>query len=559
MREKYTFGKLLLDTLSHCGVDHIFGVPGSYNLRLLNQMHGSQVSWVGTCNELSAAYAADGYARVNGIAALLTTYGVGELSAINGIAGAYAEHVPVINIVVMPTKAAQTGEKLLHHSLSRNTHLSFFKMYEFITEDQLLITPETENIPEKLNQIILTCWQKKRPVYIGIFGELIEKEIQKPEATLQFFYPPTNKNTLTSVLDSIGPFIQKAQSPVILVDVDVARYSMQDLILEFVEKTKIPFVTTAMAKGVLNESHLQYLGFYGYLDENAANERVERSDCVIAFGDLIDTEMGVLRTINYKTILNIQMDKVFLQEHPLGAVYFNDLMPALIGFLTTQGYACPDRPVSSPPLANETLPTSQQDALTQDVFWPVIETFLKPHDLIISDVGSCSAGILDVRFPDHTRFICQLMWAALGYSLGATLGGQLARSENKRTVLFLGDGAFHMTEQTLGTLLQYNLTPIIFLLNNRFYTIEEALYESKGTYNQPSSRQFTYIKEYFDGKNMNFFSVKTKDELLQALETVNHSTDKLNFVEVNLPKDDVPRRLAGLISCIQAKASASSG
>ncbi len=55
-----------------------------------------KLKWIGNCNELNAAYAADGYARIKGIATLITTFGVGELSAINGIAGSYAENVPVI-------------------------------------------------------------------------------------------------------------------------------------------------------------------------------------------------------------------------------------------------------------------------------------------------------------------------------------------------------------------------------------------------------------------------------------------------------------------------------
>lgn len=65
------------------------------------------VCWVGCANELNAAYAADGYARVSGVGALLTTFGVGELSAINGIAGSYAEYVPVLHIVGAPCRGAQ--------------------------------------------------------------------------------------------------------------------------------------------------------------------------------------------------------------------------------------------------------------------------------------------------------------------------------------------------------------------------------------------------------------------------------------------------------------------
>jgi len=60
------------------------------------------VKYIGTCNELNAAYAADGYARIRGVGAFSSTFGVGELSAINGVAGAFAERVPVVAITGSP-------------------------------------------------------------------------------------------------------------------------------------------------------------------------------------------------------------------------------------------------------------------------------------------------------------------------------------------------------------------------------------------------------------------------------------------------------------------------
>ena len=72
-------------------LDYIYDVP--------------ELSWLGTCNELNGAYAADGYTRIRGCpAVLLTTYAVGELSAINGVAGAYAEHAGMIHIVGMTSR-----------------------------------------------------------------------------------------------------------------------------------------------------------------------------------------------------------------------------------------------------------------------------------------------------------------------------------------------------------------------------------------------------------------------------------------------------------------------
>jgi indolepyruvate decarboxylase len=94
---KQTVGRFLIRRLKEAGISHLFGVPGDFNLEFLEQVEADkELVWVGCCNELNASYAADGYARTAGISVLMTTYGVGELSALCGIAGAYAEHLPVV-------------------------------------------------------------------------------------------------------------------------------------------------------------------------------------------------------------------------------------------------------------------------------------------------------------------------------------------------------------------------------------------------------------------------------------------------------------------------------
>src|SRR5262249_20872088 len=76
-------GDFLLRRLKEAGVRHLFGVPGDYNLELLQQLQGSgALKWIGTCSELNASYAADGYARLNGLGALLVTNGVGALNGV---------------------------------------------------------------------------------------------------------------------------------------------------------------------------------------------------------------------------------------------------------------------------------------------------------------------------------------------------------------------------------------------------------------------------------------------------------------------------------------------
>ncbi|MGW1160274.1 thiamine pyrophosphate-binding protein [Streptomyces sp. NPDC002513] len=99
----------VLNRLRDIGVRHVFGAPGDYAFPIDDAVAGHpDIKWVGSCNELNAAYSADGYARIHGVGAVSTTYGVGELSAINGIAGAYTEHLPVFHLVGMPKMPVQT-------------------------------------------------------------------------------------------------------------------------------------------------------------------------------------------------------------------------------------------------------------------------------------------------------------------------------------------------------------------------------------------------------------------------------------------------------------------
>src|SRR5699024_11639041 len=104
----YTVGDYLLDVVHALGTDKVFGVPGDYNLQFLDHITArNDMKWIGDANELNAAYLTDGYARKNGFGALVTTFGVGELSALNGLAGAMSEHVPVLEIVGSPRTNVQ--------------------------------------------------------------------------------------------------------------------------------------------------------------------------------------------------------------------------------------------------------------------------------------------------------------------------------------------------------------------------------------------------------------------------------------------------------------------
>lgn len=146
---EYTVSDYLLDVIKHLGEDEIFGVPGDYNLQFLDHItHRDDMKWIGNANELNASYVADGYAREKGLATFVTTFGVGELSGINGLSGSIAEHVPVLEIVGAPTNKVQNEGALVHHTLGDHE----FKRFE-AAHEKLGIKVTRLNKEQAINQI----------------------------------------------------------------------------------------------------------------------------------------------------------------------------------------------------------------------------------------------------------------------------------------------------------------------------------------------------------------------------------------------------------------------
>jgi indolepyruvate decarboxylase len=154
----------VLSRLHELGVTDVFGVPGDYAFPINDAVCAdSRLRWIGSCNELNGAYAADGYARIRGVSALNTTYAVGELSAINGIGGACAEHLPIFHLVGMPATSVQKAHGLVHHTLGNGEFDLFRKMSEAVVCAQAIMTPD--NCVSETERLIAAALLHRRPVY----------------------------------------------------------------------------------------------------------------------------------------------------------------------------------------------------------------------------------------------------------------------------------------------------------------------------------------------------------------------------------------------------------
>ncbi len=166
----------VLSRLWEIGVDAVFGVPGDYAFPVNDAIcDDPNIRWIGCCNELNAGYAADGYARIKGIGALSTTYGVGELSAINAVAGSYAEHLPIFHLVGMPHMSVQSARIPMHHTLGNGEFDLFRRMSEPVVCAHAVLTPE--NAAYETERLIAEALYHRRPVYMGFSGDLAEQPV----------------------------------------------------------------------------------------------------------------------------------------------------------------------------------------------------------------------------------------------------------------------------------------------------------------------------------------------------------------------------------------------
>ncbi|EAT87920.2 hypothetical protein SNOG_04160 [Parastagonospora nodorum SN15] len=138
--------------------------PSDYELALLDLVEDNELSWKGNPNELVASYAADGYARVNGAAAFITTFGPGELSAYCGMAGQYAEFVPVVHVVGYPTVNA----------------VRICSMYQEMAKHITAATTVIDHVPSaasEIDRVLNTMMRESRPVYIGLSVDMAYETI----------------------------------------------------------------------------------------------------------------------------------------------------------------------------------------------------------------------------------------------------------------------------------------------------------------------------------------------------------------------------------------------
>ena len=416
-------------------------------------------------------YAADGYARVKGMSAIVTTFGVGELSAINGLAGAYSEMVPVVHIVGCPSTISQRSNMLLHHTLGNGDFQVFANMSASVSCAVARLGDPAEAAAQ-IDHALRECYLRSRPVYIGLPTDLVTKKVEgaRLHEHIDLTEPPNDVDRENYVVDVILNSLHAAKSPVVLVDACAIRHRALTEVNALLDKTGLPVFVTPMGKSGVDETHPSYGGVYaGDASQPAVRDAVENSDLILSVGALqsdfntagFSFRLGPLQTID----LHSDHCVVRYSEYP--GVKMRGVLRKLTERLDLSKLTVNPPPPNVPTVDDKQALQAAGDVITQEWFWKRVNRFFRPEDIIVTETGTANFGIWDTRFPARVTALNQTLWGSIGWAVGATQGAALAAKDlddgkqRRRTVLFEGDGSFQLTAQEVSTMIRHNLAVIL--------------------------------------------------------------------------------------------------
>ncbi|RFB83218.1 pyruvate decarboxylase [Rhizobium leguminosarum bv. trifolii] len=543
MGDTYTVGQYLIDRLGELGLGHLFSVAGDYSIEWVNSyVEKSGIQVIEEVNELNAGYAADGYARLKGIGALCVTYSAGSLCATNAIAGSYVEKVPVVLINGAPSiqktlTFEQTGYSSHHFISGRETDLQVF---EYITAAAVRID-SPHLAPMLIDYALTQCITERRPVYIELLEDMVDLECTRPSNALKAAPVISDEDSLDQSIAQISERLQNATKPLIWIGVEIDRFGLHDQAERLIRNLKIPYVTELLSKAILSEDDVQFAGvFDGKSSSSYVQSLAKDSDFVLALGvwltdindlgwpiDLAKTAFASRDTVKYGTTFNAQ-------------VSLADLVNGLIDKrLTCKAQSLPAKTARHTPVVNAA------GEITYQGFYDFIQQQIDENTIVGADASLNYFGSLLLEVGARRGFIVQSSYSAIGYIGPAATGVSLAKQDKQRLLVFAGDGGFQMTAQCLSTQTRFNLNPIIFVMDNGIYGVEQWLADAsvfhgnKPFYNSCILHRWNYSKlaEVF---GCHGWKVDTYGELEEAINGAKENLNSPSIIQVVVPQRSIP-------------------
>lgn len=533
-----SIGEYLIKRLQDYGLRDMFGIPGDYVLALYGMLEKSPINVIGCTREDCAGFAADAYARINGLGAVCVTYCVGGLSVCNSIAGAFAEKSPVVMITGSPGLSERVNNPLLHHKVRDfRTQLEVFEKLCVATAE----LSDPHRAFAEIDRVLDAAVRFKRPVYLDIPRDMVD--VCPPIAHMyQDTVAASDPKALAEAADETERLMAQAKRPMILAGIEVHRFSLQDQVLELAEAAQLPIAATLLGKSVIRETHPLFVGLYeGAMGDEAVTKFVEESDFVLLLGTFMsDINLGIYTAnLDPSDCVYVTSEQLRIHHHHYHGVQLQDFVSELV----RRKPQVVERPVPEALRPHrEPFELRPDEPMTINRMIARLNHQIDEATIVIADIGDSLFAGTDLVTQERTDFLSPAYYTSMGFSVPAALGASVARPDHRALVL-CGDGAFQMTGMELSTIVRHGFAPVVIVLDNDGYGTERLLHEGDWEFNNIHRWNYSKLCDVLGGGTG--YEIRTEGEFDAALRAAWQS-DQMSLLHVHLPPGDCSTTLKRL-------------
>ncbi|HKR92140.1 acetolactate synthase large subunit [Novosphingobium sp.] len=462
---------LFIECLEREGVEYIFGVPGEENLDLLDSLSRSrQIKLILTRHEQGAGFMAATYGRHTGKAGVcLSTLGPGATNLVTAAAYATLGGMPMLMI---------TGQKPIKKSKQgRFQILDVVSMMQPITKYAHQMA-SSDNIPSRLREAFRIAEEEKPgATHLELPEDIADEQTDSRPIPRSMVRRPTAD--MKSVVQAVEA-LERARRPLLIIGAGANRKMTSNMLNEFVEKTGIPFLTTQLGKGVIDERHSRFLGCAALSAGDFVHRAIEDSDCILNIGhDVIEKPPFFMhnagerdeRVVIHVSTKTAEVDPVYFPHIEVIGDIANAIWQIKEAVTPSANWSFDEM------LRYRRAEVKHTTGLAADERFPIFPPHLvqQVRDALPDDAIIClDNGVYKIWF---ARGYCAcrpntvLLDNALA-TMGAGLPSAMASAmvyPDRKILAICGDGGFMMNSQEMETAVRLGLNLTVLILNDSAY------------------------------------------------------------------------------------------
>jgi acetolactate synthase-1/2/3 large subunit len=454
---------LIVAVLKAAGIRSGFGIPSGNVLPLMEAMRKAGVDFVLTAHEGSAGFAADVTGRMTGAPGLcIATLGPGATNLATGVGSAWLDRSPMIAITCN-LNTDQLGRRIQmwidHHALFKPITKASFRL-------------ENGKVAATVNEAIRIAMSEPRgPVHLDLPEDVA---LAPAKEDIPAAKPPAPlAEAPDAAIAKAGDFLAKAKRPIAVLGSSAMRLAKPDLLRQVIERHKLPFATTTMAKGMIDEDHPLSIGVIERACRQIQRKFLRSADLIVGLGyDTIEVEYEAW--IDAVPLLQVDIENVDVAASvKVAHEVTGDLDSSLarLAALPASANTWTPAALAEHRRAFHAALRPASNTFTAHAAIDAVRRALPREGLLSFDVGAHTHQIAS-QWPAYApkTFHITNGWSSMGFGLPGAIAAKLARPDLP-VVCMLGDGCFQMTCGEVAVAKRLGITLPVVVLDDKWLAL----------------------------------------------------------------------------------------